>query len=312
MEEYHYFVAHEFTTQERDDLREAIDRAFRGTGLNASYADVEFRSGEHILKKIEDRILATQFGIYDITNENPNVYLELGLAKGAGKTLYIICKKGTKIRADLQGLDRIEYESYKNLTDEIKKKIIKKELERVNEIKERVNEIKAQRKAYEKHTMPEEDVLKNNVKLYKAEGLRHKFGYDVDDKEAHSQKAWFADLSHPLKDHIIYGPYEELDEQGSYIAFFKIKIDNNQSIESVLFLDVVGGGGRMLYGIDFDKPFAYQLFGIRFNYPSKGKMEYRVYNPRIQKLKVWIDYVRLCKNYFFIMSSLPNKTRFLI
>ncbi len=128
---YDYFVAHEFTTQERDDLREAIDRAFKETGLNASYADVEFRSGEHILKKIEDRILATQFGIYDITNENPNVYLELGLAKGAGKTLYIICKKGTKIGADLEGLDRIEYGSYKNLTDEIKKKILPK----VSEIK---------------------------------------------------------------------------------------------------------------------------------------------------------------------------------
>lgn len=144
MEEYHYFVAHEFTTQERDDLREAIDRAFKGTGLNASYADMEFRSGEHILKKIEDRILATQFGIYDITTENPNVYLELGLAKGAGKTLYIICKKGTKIRADLQGLDRIEYESYKNLTDEIQKKIIKKELEGGNAIK-------AQRKGDDPH-----------------------------------------------------------------------------------------------------------------------------------------------------------------
>lgn len=124
MPKYDYFVAHEFTRQEKDDLREAIDRAFRETGLNASYADVEFRSGEHILKKIEDRIRATQFGIYDITNQNPDVYLELGLAKGAGRTFYIICKKGTEIRADLQGLDRIEYESYKNLTDEIKKKIL--------------------------------------------------------------------------------------------------------------------------------------------------------------------------------------------
>lgn len=289
MDEYNYFVAHEFSRQERDDLRQAIDRAFRGTRLKAFYADLEVRSGEHILKKIEDRILATQFGIYDITNGNPNVSLELGLAKGAGKSLYIICKKGTNIPADLQGLDRIEYESYKSLTDEIKRKIVKKE-------SEKVNEIKAQRKAYEKYTMPEEDVLKNCVRLYKAEWLHHKFGYDVEDKETQTQKAWFADLSE-LKDHIIYGPYEELDEKGNYIAFFKIKIDDNQSMEPILFLDVAGGGGggRMLYGIDFAKPFAYQLFGIKFNYQGKGKMEYRVYNLRKQKGKVWIDYVAIVK-----------------
>jgi hypothetical protein len=124
MPKYDYFVAHEFTRQEKDDLREAIDQAFRNTQLNACYSDEEFRSGEHILKKIEDSIHATQFGIYDITTVNPNVYLELGLAKGAGRPFYIICKKGTEIRADLQGLGRIEYESYKNLTDEIKKKIL--------------------------------------------------------------------------------------------------------------------------------------------------------------------------------------------
>jgi len=274
MEEYHYFVAHEFSRQEGDDLRQAIERAFKGTGLKAFFAETEIRCGGYILQKIENRILSTQFGIYDVTNGNPNVNLEYGLARGAGKSTYIICKKGTNVPADLLGLERIEYESYKDLTNKIKEYIIKKELEKVNEII-------AQRKAYEKHTMSEEDVLKNCVNLYKAEWLHHKFGYDVEDKDAHSQKAWFADLS-DLKDHVIYGPYEELNEQGNYTAFFKIKIDNNQSIEPILFLDVAGGGGggRMLCGIDFDKPFTYQLFAVRFNYRGKGKMEYRVYNLR--------------------------------
>ncbi|KAB2946449.1 MAG: nucleotide-binding protein (plasmid) [Candidatus Methanoperedens sp.] len=289
MEEYHYFVAHGFSGGMSEDFQQAINLAFIETGLKALYWDREFKSGEHILKKIEERILTTQFGIYDITNQNPNVSLELGLAKGAGKSLYIICQKGTKILSDLQGLERIEYEDYKDLTNKIKGYIIKSE-------SERINEIKAQRKTYEKHMMPEEDVLKNCVKLYKAEWLHHKFGIEVEDKEAHSQKAWFADLSE-LRDHVIYGPYEELNEQGNYIAFFKIKIDDNQSIEPILFLDVAGGGGggRMLCGIDFDKPLTYQLFAIRFNYPGKGKMEYRVHNRKKQNLKVWIDYVAIVK-----------------
>lgn len=118
-----YFVAHEFSIQEKDDLREAIEKAFEGTGMYAYYADVEVRN-THILSKIKEKILTTQFGIYDISNPSkPNVFIELGLAMGAEKTFYIICRKGTTIPADLAGLDRIEYESYKKLTELIKTKL---------------------------------------------------------------------------------------------------------------------------------------------------------------------------------------------
>ena len=125
MAEYHYFVAHEFSRQEKDDLRAAIEKAFQGTDLRAYYADIEFRN-THILSKIKERIFTTQFGIYDISNSSkPNVFIELGLAMAAEKPFYIICKKGSNIPADLAGLDRIEYESYRELTALIKAKITK-------------------------------------------------------------------------------------------------------------------------------------------------------------------------------------------
>jgi len=126
-QEYDYFVAHEFSRQERDDLREAVEKAFESTDLNAYYADIEVRqSPTHILDKIKDRIFRTRFGIYDITyTKKPNVFIELGLAMAAERPLYIICKKGTEIPADLAGLDRIEYESYKELTELIRAKIVK-------------------------------------------------------------------------------------------------------------------------------------------------------------------------------------------
>ncbi|MCD6455261.1 MAG: hypothetical protein J7K81_00470 [Methanophagales archaeon] len=57
MQGYHYFVAHEFSRQEKDDLREAIGEAFKGTGLNAYYADLEVRPlgvQEYILEKIKE------------------------------------------------------------------------------------------------------------------------------------------------------------------------------------------------------------------------------------------------------------------
>jgi hypothetical protein len=53
MQEYHYFVAHEFSEEKRDDLRRAIEEAFRNSGLKAYYADKEVRQ-KHILEKIEE------------------------------------------------------------------------------------------------------------------------------------------------------------------------------------------------------------------------------------------------------------------
>jgi hypothetical protein len=124
MSSYHYFVAHEFGRQETDDLRSAIEEAFKLLGLIPYYADIEVRQG-HILDKIKDMIIHTQFGIYDISNTTkPNVFIELGLAMAAGKAFFIICKKGTTIPADLAGLDRIEYESYKQLTSALVSKVV--------------------------------------------------------------------------------------------------------------------------------------------------------------------------------------------
>ena len=121
MESYNFFVAHEYSKDKKDDLREAIESAFEKSNLKAYYADIEIRQ-KHILEKIERRILETQFGIYDLSNSNPNVCLELGFARAVGKPYYIIIKKGSKLHSNLQGLDRIEYLSYKHLTNELKKK----------------------------------------------------------------------------------------------------------------------------------------------------------------------------------------------
>lgn len=305
--EYDYFVAHQFSNEERDDLREAIEKAFKRCGFNAYYADAEVRQ-THILEKIKDSILRTLFGIYDITNtKKPNVFIELGIAMAAGKPFYIICKKGTEIPADLQGLDRIEYKSYKNLTKEIKSNILKREIRRFDETKKLIQKSKKRQK-YDK--LPEEEILKSCVKLYQAEKLLHRFGFEVEDDNASNQRAWFADLSE-LRDHIVFGPYEKLPELGPYIAFFKIKIDDNSSMEPILLLDAYGGGfsNRIIRRINFDQPNKYQIFGVEFNYQRKEQMEYRVYN-QIQRGKIWIDYIAIIarKNAIEQLSALESQT----
>lgn len=290
MDEYHYFVAHEFTKQAMDDLRDAIERAFNRTGLRAYYADLEIRQS-HILDKIVDMIFHAQFGIFDISNPmKPNVFLELGFAMAARKPYYLICKKGTDIPADLEGLDRIEYESYLDLTKKIKKYIIGPEQDRINRDKER------RLLRLDKFEMSEDELIKKCIVLYEAEHMHHKFGDVVFDKDAVNQRAWLADLSE-VRDHLIFGPYEALDESGNYVAFFKMKINDNSTVKPVLLCDVIGpgGSGRFIRGNDFDIPLKYNFFGIKFEYKDDRVLEYRVQNLALQSRKVWVDYIAIIK-----------------
>ena len=176
MQEYYYFVAHEFSKQEKDDLRRAIEDAFEGTGLEAYYANSEVRSGMTILERIKERIFSAQFGIYDITTKRPNVFVELGLAMAAKKPFHIICRKRTKIPADLAGLDRIEYGTYKELTELLKIKISKDELEKLEQRKERESQ--------------EGEILQKYIELHQAEELFHRWGKEVQDNNARNKKAW--------------------------------------------------------------------------------------------------------------------------
>jgi hypothetical protein len=122
----HYFVAHEFSVEKKDDLRRAIEEALADLGLTPYYADGELRQGHIFMDKILPKIQHTRFGIYDISNPHKaNVFLELGAAIAMGKPRFLICGTGTEIPADLAGLDRIEYESYSDLTKQLRAKIPK-------------------------------------------------------------------------------------------------------------------------------------------------------------------------------------------
>jgi hypothetical protein len=119
-----YFVAHEFSREQIDDLRHAISEALGDRGLTAYYADTELREGHIFRDKIIPKIQSSRFGIYEVSNPNkPNVFLELGAAIALGRPHVIICKMGTAIPADLAGLDRIEYASLKDLTEQLREKL---------------------------------------------------------------------------------------------------------------------------------------------------------------------------------------------
>jgi len=93
---------------------------------NINYRRLRSSAGRSILDSITVKIKNSQVIIFDITDKNPNVMLELGYALAISKdnefiSIYLICKKGeplpNNIPTDLHGYFISEYSIVK---DEVK------------------------------------------------------------------------------------------------------------------------------------------------------------------------------------------------
>lgn len=82
------FVAYSYKIHPRDDYREVFKRVGAAFKVKFTFADEQI-SSFHILQKIANMIKAAQFSIFDVTDWNPNVTLELGLAYGYNEKVYI-------------------------------------------------------------------------------------------------------------------------------------------------------------------------------------------------------------------------------
>jgi hypothetical protein len=87
---------------------EAIEAAARVVGLRAErVSDVP---GDY---RITDRIMSSirraRFIVVDLTHERPNVYFELGFARGLGKTVITIIREGAKAHFDVQDWTYLKY-----------------------------------------------------------------------------------------------------------------------------------------------------------------------------------------------------------
>jgi len=113
-----YFVAQEFNAS-RNDLRCALSDALNDFGLTPICADDSLWSG-HILCKISALIHATPFGVYQLTtSQNRNVYLELGIAMGLGRTFVLVKDKDASISSLAFGLEYFPINSFLELRLEL-------------------------------------------------------------------------------------------------------------------------------------------------------------------------------------------------
>lgn len=94
-------------------------RALRGDETELHYGD------NNILTYILQHILKSQIIIANISNRNPNVFYELGIAHMAGKPTILICRDGSSIPFDLQQKFVLFYSSLEDLSTKLKDAIIK-------------------------------------------------------------------------------------------------------------------------------------------------------------------------------------------
>ena len=87
---------------------EAIQAAASAVGLRAQR--VKDVTGDY---KISDKMLAmirqAKLIVADLTHERPNVYFELGYARGLGKTVITIMREGSKVHFDVQDWTYLPY-----------------------------------------------------------------------------------------------------------------------------------------------------------------------------------------------------------
>lgn len=90
---------------------------FKELPFKVIYGNTDLQT-KHLLTIMKGNITKSDFSIFDLSNWNPNVALELGLAEGLkrnpGKDYYIVLntRRSREVPSDIRGLQRLEYTSY--------------------------------------------------------------------------------------------------------------------------------------------------------------------------------------------------------
>ncbi|MGE0025602.1 MAG: hypothetical protein AB7O78_02610 [Thermoleophilia bacterium] len=128
------FVAYPYSIPREDYRRVFEDLEDTWKQVSFVYADAEI-TNQAILDKIVGMVRESRFSLFDITGWNPNVTLELGVAIGAARDYYLLFRPTDEqpdAPADLRGHDRVQYRSYKELSDGVAK-ILAQQLGRPDE-----------------------------------------------------------------------------------------------------------------------------------------------------------------------------------
>jgi hypothetical protein len=118
----HAFVAMPFTEPFADIFNYGIAPPVRAAGLLCERIDEVHFTGD-VISRMRERITSSTVVVADLSNANPNVYLEVGYAWGINTPCILICNRKTRLKFDVQGQRCLFYGSImeleKNLSTEL-------------------------------------------------------------------------------------------------------------------------------------------------------------------------------------------------
>lgn len=110
----HAFVAMPFAESFDDVFYYGISPPVRAAGLLCERMD-QIRFTGSIIERMKDRIASATIVLADLSDANPNVYLEVGYAWGLKIPCMLMCSRKTDLKFDLQGERCLFYSSIMEL-----------------------------------------------------------------------------------------------------------------------------------------------------------------------------------------------------
>jgi hypothetical protein len=112
----HVFVAMPFREDMDDVYHYGIQSAVKAAGLLCERADLSSFTGD-VLEWVRSRIRSASLVVADLTDANPNVYLEVGYAWGIGVPTVLVVKSADHLKFDVRGQRCLVYKKIKELED---------------------------------------------------------------------------------------------------------------------------------------------------------------------------------------------------
>ncbi len=114
----HAFVAMPFAKQFEDVFHYGIAPSIHSVGLLCERIDQATFTGD-VLARMKERITTATLMVADLTDANPNVYLEVGFAWAADVPTVLVHHRDSELKFDVQGQKCLNYSTIKELEERL-------------------------------------------------------------------------------------------------------------------------------------------------------------------------------------------------
>ena len=109
--------------EEMDDVYHyGIQSAVRDAGFLCERADLSVFAGD-ILRWVQDRIKSSALLVADLSDANPNVYLEVGYAWGCEVPTVLLVRDSEHLKFDVRGQRCLVYKKIKDLEESLRNEL---------------------------------------------------------------------------------------------------------------------------------------------------------------------------------------------